>query len=152
MTKEGMQAMLSWLPPKIIPSKNEREAVAWATERALRQTREEWLPTLEAWRAKSTDLLEQVLVDGEIRRLRRLLGIISRPGAAAAADARRVATRERVRRHRERKRAASQEIEQLARRSSRPVVLPRCSPELEAGEQGVAKSLKDWRAREESNP
>jgi hypothetical protein len=76
----------------------ERKAVALATELALRQTREEWLPLLEAWRAKSTNILEQVLVDAEIRRLRRLLGII--PSAAA----RRIATRERVRQHRVRKR------------------------------------------------
>lgn len=49
----------------------EREAVARATEIVLRETREQYLPILEAWRAKTDDLTEQAIAEAEIRRLRR---------------------------------------------------------------------------------
>ena len=68
------------------------------TKIVLRNTREAWLPRLKEWRAKIDDPIEQVVLEAEIRRLRRLLGVKS-SGAAC-----RVATRERVRRHRARKR------------------------------------------------
>jgi hypothetical protein len=71
----------------------EREAV----ERALRETRERWLPVLEGRLAKSNDADGLAMLIAEIRRLRRLLGIFQTP------EARRAASRERVRRHRERK-------------------------------------------------
>ena len=72
----------------------EREAV----ERALRQTRERWLPLLEGRLAKTDDPAERAMLTAEIRRLRPLLGIYQ------TAEARRAASCERVRRHRERKR------------------------------------------------
>ena len=74
----------------------EREAAA----RAVRETRQEWLPLLEEWLAKTDNPIEQAIAGAEIRRLRRLLGVIS----ADDAEVRHAATRERVRQHRERKR------------------------------------------------
>ena len=71
----------------------EREAV----ERALRETRERWLPVLEGRLAKSNDADDLAMLIAEIRRLRRLLGIFQ------TEEARRAASRERVHRHRERK-------------------------------------------------
>lgn len=83
-----------------------------AAERAIRETREEWLRHFEECRAgldaDSVGLVELALIDAEIRRLRRLLGI--KPDA----EARRAATRERVRQHRERKRQG------ITLRESRP--------------------------------
>ena len=83
-----------------------------AAERAIRETREEWLRLFEECRAgldaDSVGLVELALIDAEIRRLRRLLGI--KPDA----EARRAATRERVRQHRERKRQG------ITLRESRP--------------------------------
>jgi hypothetical protein len=75
----------------------ERDAVARATEIVLRETRQSWLPALEAWRARTDDVIEQVMLAGEIRRLRRLLGI------GKSDEERRAANRERVHQHRERK-------------------------------------------------
>jgi hypothetical protein len=72
----------------------ERQAV----ERALRETRERWLPVLEDLLVATNKPSEQLRFLAEITRLRRLLGI------KPSAEARRAATRERVRRHRERKR------------------------------------------------
>ena len=71
----------------------EREAV----ERALRETRERWLPRLEGRLAKTDDPVEQEMLTAEVRRLRRLLGIFQ------SDEARRAGNRERVRRHRDRK-------------------------------------------------
>ena len=68
-----------------------------AVERALRETREKWLPLLEGRLAKTDDPDERAMLTAEIRRLRRLLGIFQ------TEEARRAASRERVRRHRERK-------------------------------------------------
>ena len=83
----------------------EREAVARATEIVLRETREQYLPLLEEWRAKTDDPAEQAIADAEIRRLRRLLGII-----VTSDEARRAASREGVRRHRERKKKRQAEV------------------------------------------
>jgi hypothetical protein len=71
----------------------EREAV----QRALRETREKWLPLLEARLAKTEDPDEREMLTAEVRRLRRVLGIFR------TEEARRAASYERVRRHRERK-------------------------------------------------
>ena len=68
----------------------EDEAVARATEIALRGTRQAWLPILEAWRAKTDNIMEQVQLDAEIRRLRRKLGIKPAAEAVRAAGAKRV--------------------------------------------------------------
>jgi hypothetical protein len=84
--------------------RQEREAVA----EALREVRELWLSQLEAWRAEDGEIdivkmkpgvfLDALAMEAKIRSLRRQLGI--RP----TDDERRAQTRERVRRHRERKR------------------------------------------------
>jgi hypothetical protein len=73
----------------------EREVV----ERALRRTRQSWLPWLEERLAKidNDDLYHKAMLIAEIGRLRRLLGIMP------SVDASRAATRERVRQHRKRK-------------------------------------------------
>ena len=68
-----------------------------AVERALRETREKWLPLLEGRLATTDHPDERAMLTAEIRRLRRLLGIFQ------TEEARRAASRERVRRHRERK-------------------------------------------------
>ena len=75
----------------------EQEAAA----QAIRETREFWLGVLEDWLAKDdSDPLDRdrFFVGLEIRRLRRVLGL--RPSD----DERRTQNRERVRRHRERRR------------------------------------------------
>ena len=68
-----------------------------AVERALRETREKWLPLLEGRPATTDDPDERAMLIAEVRRLRRLLGIFQ------SDEVRRVASRERVRQHRERK-------------------------------------------------
>ena len=68
-----------------------------AVERALRETRERWLPLLEGRLAKTDDPDERAMLTAEIRRLRLVLGIFQ------TEEARRAASRERVRRHRARK-------------------------------------------------
>jgi hypothetical protein len=98
----------------------EREAAA----RAVRETRQEWLPLLEEWLAKTDNLIERVMLAGEIRRLRRLLGIITNDD-----EARRAATRERVRQHRARKRLGI-------------VLRPRKEPASPVTAEAIAADLK----------
>jgi hypothetical protein len=79
-----------------------------AAERAISEERRFWLPVLEAWATAlreegAPDPLMSAMLDGEIRRLRRLL-CVPAPVSPEAADRRRGQTRERVRRHRERQR------------------------------------------------
>lgn len=81
-----------------------------AAERAVAGERETWLRILQAWAALlngEDDLLVQVQLAAEIRRLQRLLGLppeLSRE----AMDRRRIQTRERVRRYRQRLRRAAE--------------------------------------------
>jgi len=78
-----------------------------AAEQAIAAERAFWLPILEGWAAslstEESDLYALVYLDGEIRRLRRLLRLPAAPSAEASAR-RREQTRERVRRFRERQR------------------------------------------------
>jgi hypothetical protein len=77
-----------------------------AAERARAEERASWLPMLEAWAAGLTgedDPLAWAYLDGEIRRLRRLLRLPPVPSPEAV-ERRRELTRARVRRHRERRR------------------------------------------------
>ena len=71
-----------------------------AVERALRETREKWLPLLEGRLATTDNPVGRGMLTAEVRRLRRLLGIFQ------TEEARRDGSRERARRHRERKRIA----------------------------------------------
>jgi hypothetical protein len=71
-----------------------------AAEEAIKREREGWLPMLEKFAAHDDlDWRHRVLVESEVRRLRRLLGI------KPTLDERRAQTRERVRRYRERQRS-----------------------------------------------
>ena len=77
-----------------------------AAERARAEERASWLPMLEAWAAGLTgedDALVWAYLNGEIRRLRKLLRLPSIQPPEAV-ERRRELTRARVRRHRERRR------------------------------------------------
>jgi hypothetical protein len=85
----------------------EYAAAAKASEEAIRFEREYWLPVLERWREELkpeqfTDTwgykFYQCRLDEEIKRLKRCLDIRQTP------EEKRAKTRERVRKHRERKR------------------------------------------------
>jgi hypothetical protein len=81
-----------------------------AAQEAVKREREHWLPVLEAWLADAPrdgamDVILCVVLDGEIRRLRRMLGLPPRPSPEAI-ERRRQQTRERVRRYRQRQLAA----------------------------------------------
>jgi hypothetical protein len=84
----------------------EREAAA----RAIAEERESWLAILEGYAATLPDdvprdeLLMRVILDGEIRRLRKLLRLPPPGPDAETLAKRREQTRERVRRHRLRRR------------------------------------------------
>jgi hypothetical protein len=74
---------------------------------AIRGARESWLPILESFIAEHVeegDWIVCAVLNGEIRRLRRLLGQPA-PRSPEDLDRRRQQTRERVRRYRERRRA-----------------------------------------------
>ena len=77
-----------------------------AAQEAVKREREHWLPILEAWLADAlrdgaTELLLCVVLDDEIRRLRRTLGLPPQ-SSPEAIERRRQQTRERVRRYRQR--------------------------------------------------
>ena len=103
----------------------EEKAVARATEVALRETREIWLRVLEETlpRLGDDDLIHKTIFTAEILRLRRLLGLI--PGD----EARRAGIRERVRRHRERKKQGI-------------VLRPRREPPPPVTRESIAEDLK----------
>jgi hypothetical protein len=68
--------------------------------RALIELRREWLAAVEAWAAdEDTEVFTTRRLADEVKRLRRQLGVVR------TVEERRAATRERVRRHRERHRA-----------------------------------------------
>lgn len=69
--------------------------------RALLELRREWLGTIEAWVADEGDDWTRRRLADEVKRLRRQLGIVR------TVEERRAATRDRVRRHRERHRGAT---------------------------------------------
>ena len=70
--------------------------------RALIELRREWLATVEAWAAdEDTEVFTTRRLADEVKRLRRQLGIVR------TVEERRTATRDRVRRHRERHRGAT---------------------------------------------
>ena len=110
----------------------ENEAVARATEIALRETREFWLRMLEEMLPKlgDDDLLHRVMFTADLIRLRKLLGIIPEE------DARRAANRERVRQHR-------------ARKKQGIVLRPRREPEPPVTRETIAedtrRQLATWR-------
>ena len=90
----------------------ERVSVAVATEQVLTTTRQAWLRTLERWSAawyerfmrkkpRDRDFTEITIINSEIKRLRRALGI--RPTAAAVREQ----TRRRTAAWRERRKAAA---------------------------------------------
>jgi hypothetical protein len=86
----------------------EREAAA----RAIAEERRSWLGILEGYAALPLDLTmtTRIILEGEIRRLRKLLRLPP-PPAVSDADTiakRRAQTRERVRRHRLRQRENAQ--------------------------------------------
>ena len=89
-----------------------------AVERALRETREKWLPLLEGRLAKTDAPDEREMLIAEVSRLRRLLGIFQ------SDEARRTGNRERVRQHRARK---QQGIVLRPRKSRRPLPPSRSS-------------------------
>lgn len=74
-----------------------------AAARAVENERRDWLPILEdlATQVPTDDLMGQVILEGEVRRLRRLLGL-PLPPTPEAVQRRREQTRDRVRRHRAR--------------------------------------------------
>jgi hypothetical protein len=74
-----------------------------AAARAVENERRDWLPILEdlATQVPTDDLMGQVILEGEVRRLRRLLGL-PLPPTSEAVQRRREQTRDRVRRHRAR--------------------------------------------------
>ena len=80
-----------------------------AAERAIAEERRSWLPMLESWAAAlkpEDDLQTRVWLDAEIRRLRRALRMPPPLPSTDALERRRQQTRERVRRHRQRRKAA----------------------------------------------
>jgi hypothetical protein len=77
-----------------------------AARQAIAQEREYWLPILQLWYDDMTDaddLEERQALYRQVRRLRQLLGM-KRISAPDAGQQRRIKTRERVRRYRERQR------------------------------------------------
>jgi len=76
-----------------------------AADQAIAEARREWLPILEAWRASlgdDADLTVVLCLEGEIRRLRKLLRLPP-PVSPTAAERRREQSRERQRRFRARR-------------------------------------------------
>jgi hypothetical protein len=69
--------------------------------RALIELRREWLATVEAWAVEEDHAWTKRRLADEVKRLRRQLGIVR------TIEERRAATRDRVRRHRERHRGAT---------------------------------------------
>lgn len=69
-----------------------------AEMRVLVELRRDWLVTIEGWLADENDDWTRRRLAGEVKRLRRMLGLVH------TIEERRAANRERVRRHRQRRR------------------------------------------------
>jgi hypothetical protein len=77
-----------------------------AAQRAIKDERRLWLPMLEAWRVRlpADDLMMIVWLEAQIRRARKGGLGLKRFPSPQVAERRRIQTRERVRRFRERQR------------------------------------------------